>query len=502
MPTKTIAPAARKGSRTAPGATSTPKKSVFAGGFGRKALLWGAFLAAAATLGMWGVLNHPWYKERVYAPMPLNQLVSLKERYPNDPTLLYFLGKRLNEQNRLLEAIPILERAASLDSGSPRVREEWAHAQVGSGRLNDAYKQLKEFVQSHPESAQGHLLLGKFYLSAQRDERARKELEAAARLEPTSGEIWYFLARARFVADPNAARDAIQKSVALAPDNADAYLTQAAILTRRGTAFEVRGAYQKALALAPKRADINQLYAQWLLTHLSEKDDLDMAERCARIAAQSEPNDGEAQLTLGRALSRNGKFSEAVTPLEKAFQFLPNDPFVARELSQVFEKIQQLALAEKAQREYVSRLAYKTEVDRLLGDITLHPKDFSLHRQLAALYGKHGEVQKCLTYAAAGRQSSLDAPDALTAAAEALASGGHYPPALAFAQRAADLQPDKAATQEVLADVLMRSGRLTEGMAAYEKTQQLDPARVPSIRAKLQRLYAEKSQKPQGGTTK
>src|SRR5580704_2559787 len=83
--------------------------------------LWGLFLVLSGTVGVWGVLNHPWYKERLYAPMPLSRLVHLKAQSPDDPVLLYYRGKRLNEQGRQTEAISVLEHAASLDGSSPRI---------------------------------------------------------------------------------------------------------------------------------------------------------------------------------------------------------------------------------------------------------------------------------------------------------------------------------------------------------------------------------------------
>src|SRR5579862_369964 len=180
--------------------------------------LWGLFLMLSVAVGIWGILHHPWYKERLYASMTLSRLLHLKAQSPDDPVLLYYLGKRLNEQSRETEAMPVLQHAAIIDGSSPRIREEWAHAQVASGNLLEAHEQLLEFVKDHPGSAQGRLLLGKLYLSEQYESRAQTELEQAAHLEPTSGEIWYFLARARFTADSCAAREAIQKSVALIPD--------------------------------------------------------------------------------------------------------------------------------------------------------------------------------------------------------------------------------------------------------------------------------------------
>src|SRR5262249_54539311 len=152
------------------------------------------------------------------ARMSLEDLQRERHGRMDDPVLLYYIGLRMNERRHFAEADPILRQAVGLDPESPRLRDEWARALLGSGLTTAAFGELKEYVGSHPNAAPAHLLLGKFYITQQSMRRAMEELERAVTLDPKLGEAWSYLAVAcEALEDIQGAQEAVGKAVALRP---------------------------------------------------------------------------------------------------------------------------------------------------------------------------------------------------------------------------------------------------------------------------------------------
>jgi tetratricopeptide (TPR) repeat protein len=115
---------------------------------------WGlSLLLGAATIGAVGLPYSDFYRERRLASLSLAQLVAEQQNKQNDPLYLYFLGRRLIEQGEHEKAAPVLEQAVGLNPQSSRTRDAWAQAQLGSGRVSEAFGQLKQFAGTNPQSA-------------------------------------------------------------------------------------------------------------------------------------------------------------------------------------------------------------------------------------------------------------------------------------------------------------------------------------------------------------
>jgi Flp pilus assembly protein TadD len=151
-------------------------------------------LLAIITLAViWALRHTPWYQEWHYARLSLPSLQRLRGDRTDDPRLLYHIGRRLNQQERFGEADPLLRIAVGLEPEEPRLRDEWARALLGSGRITAAFGQLREFAGKNPGSAQAHLLLGKFYFTQHSLPRALRSWKRQRRPMPTPprhGLIW------------------------------------------------------------------------------------------------------------------------------------------------------------------------------------------------------------------------------------------------------------------------------------------------------------------------
>src|SRR5260370_7688772 len=86
-------------------------------------------------------------------------------------------------------AAPLFDEALTLEPGSPSLLLDYARTALVLGDLAHAKTLATEFIQKYPgdreKLAQAHQVLGRTLLKLNRNQEARKELEAAVALDPT-----------------------------------------------------------------------------------------------------------------------------------------------------------------------------------------------------------------------------------------------------------------------------------------------------------------------------
>jgi tetratricopeptide (TPR) repeat protein len=476
----------------APSSTRPPKALT------RPALLGRAlFLLGALGVGLWGGFHHPKYREWHLARLSLLALEKERGGRMDDPVLLYYLGLRLNQQGRYREADPLLRQAVGLDPESPRCRDAWAQALLGSGLTTAAFGELREFAGIYPASAPAHLILGKFYVTQRSMTRAREELHRSLELDPASGEAWAYLSGAESdLGDQEAAREAAHKAVELRPGNAGDHLVYAALLAQADHGAEARREFVAAAHLDPGRSELHLEYSRWLLQHGTESGDGGLAEAEAQRAVALAPQDAGAQAALGQALLRNGREAEAIAPLTQAATLAPDDPASALALAQICRRLNRSKEADAWQRTYLERQSYAAEQHRLWEKIRIDPHDSAAHSQLAHLLGRHGDVEGAVRHHSMALHCAPDAPPALTAAANDLIEGGHAAAALPLAQRAVGIASANPAAHEALAGALLGTGQDKPALQEYTKAASWMPDRVPLYRKRLAQAAAERAAHP------
>ena len=119
-----------------------------------------------------------------YARMSLPEQLRLQEQYVNDPVFLYHLCRKLNAQGQFAAAQPFAERAVGLDPDDAPTRDEWTKAMMGTGQATQAYAQLKQYLASHPKSADAHFLVARYFVTQDKIIQAQKLLEETVALDP------------------------------------------------------------------------------------------------------------------------------------------------------------------------------------------------------------------------------------------------------------------------------------------------------------------------------
>jgi Flp pilus assembly protein TadD len=389
-----------------------------------------AVLAVGALLvGAIGIPYTEWWRESRLRAAPLEQLQQSAKTA--DPIGLYWLGQRLNEQERYHEAAPVLERAAQADPASPRIRDAWAQSLLASGKVAEAMAQLKQFAASRPNDAAPQFLLGKMHNTLGAEALAQTALEKAVALNPNDVETLTLLGDVLLRREHT--KEAIvylQRARALEAKNAlvAQSLGRALALTDAGQAEKL---FSEAATLAPQNADIRRENAAFLYKHGKP----DKAETEARATLALVPQDPQATLVLGRCLLDRKAFKEAEPVLESAVKLAPYDPVASFALFRLYERTGEIQKAATMKQRYFKNQEIAAQERRLLDALLVKQTDPQTNLAMANHEAKLGKVENSIRYRAIALRATLDNPAVLQATADALEANGYPSAAQAVRQR-------------------------------------------------------------------
>jgi tetratricopeptide (TPR) repeat protein len=308
------------------------------------------------------------------------------------------LGAVLSRLGRQDEAIASYESALRIDPGLTQILINLGIACFRAGQFARAVESLERFSSVYPDSPQAQGLLGLALVELGRDAEAAPRLEAALPAAGDDPAILYALGLAylrldrpefRRMADRLAATAAGtglsilltgQSSLAKADyDKAVAELSEAVRLNPElprvhyslGLSLLMLRKHRTAIAsfeneLARKPRDFWSLYYLAYL-HEAENDD-GVAARYLDAAMAIEPKSPEVNTLLGKILFKQGKFAEAVLPLERAVAGgeAPSDTHYL--LARVYQKLgrRKEAAREFAETERLKGKRLESERTRLL----------------------------------------------------------------------------------------------------------------------------------------
>lgn len=378
-------------------------------------LAFGLLLVAALTIPY----NDAW-RDKSYQKLSLAELADNAAAHPTDPLVLFWYGRRLNDEGRVQEARTVLEQAAHLAPDTTRIRDQWAQTQLVTGQVGEAYSQLKQFAVTHPQDAEAHLLLGKLHFTLGADRLAEESLRTATRLAPEETEAWALLGDLYQRNNRNAeAVEALQTSLRLQPNRAGA---QAALghLLAENDPKSANAALQRAVTLDPANAEYHREWADILHRQGNNEQAEVQAREALRLAAQ----DAEAHLILGQCLLARNQLDEAERSLIQAADLSPFAPQPALELQRLYGRLQNKIKAEEWARRYSDRQAVASE-GRALSELLLqNPRSAALHHKMAKHQALLGNVEACVSHTARALGAPPDAPAVVSAVAAQLRAVG------------------------------------------------------------------------------
>jgi tetratricopeptide (TPR) repeat protein len=438
-------------------------------------------VVAGATLAVCALPYTAFVRNARFARLSLEEQLRQQEQHFNDPLFLYHFGRNLNARQRFKEALPVLERAVGLDPEYAASRDEWARAQLGCGRVSDAYVQLRQFVGTHPKSAAAHFLMGKFYVTQENLHPARHALETTVTLDSNQPEAWSLLAHVRIkMGNGGGAREALESAIRLRPDAADDHL-QLGVLFSNSDPGRARREFTRALELAPNSAVCHRQYGRFLL----DRGEVVLAEQEARRAIELDGGDSFAAFLLGRCLVEQKQPEAALPYLRQAAALAPADPLPADILRRAYRTLGDRDNQQHWEARYKTLTQYAAECRRLKNVTSASPEDSGAHRRLAAALARTGDVNGCVREHAFAGKTTPDSVKALSAAARDLDRAGYSAQALPLirqALRGAQQSPDAF---ETLGDILVHLGRLHEAAIQYDRIRDWRAEKRPLYRKRL-----------------
>jgi tetratricopeptide (TPR) repeat protein len=150
--------------------------------------------------------------------------------------------------------------------------------------------------------------------------------------------------------------EVIQLAQKTFPKNAQAHFYEGTVYDKMNKKAHMIKSMEKALQIDPDHVQAMN-YIAFSLAEMNEQ--LDRAEKLARLAVSKEKNDGFILDTLGWILFKRGNFKEALAYLEKAYELQPTVGIIAEHLGDTYEKVQKFE-----QAKVLFKKANELEVDQ------------------------------------------------------------------------------------------------------------------------------------------
>jgi tetratricopeptide (TPR) repeat protein len=252
------------------------------------------------------------------------------------------------------------------------------------GNVTDAEQLTRQYLQSHPASADGHFLLGLILFKQNKPKDSLAEYTEGAKYRDPSAydlevvslnyvligdymdadkwltksvgmdshnwQTWYYLGRTKY--NENRFAEAIQafeQCLKLSPENVKAQDNLGLSYAGLGRPQDAEAAYRKAISWQAQLLEQNPGPYLNLGILLVEQNHPEQALEYLQRAVQISPDDPKGHENLGRAYERLNQLSNAQPELEKAVAAKPDDPALHYVLGQIYKRE---GLSEKAKVEF------------------------------------------------------------------------------------------------------------------------------------------------------
>jgi tetratricopeptide (TPR) repeat protein len=416
-----------------------------------------------------------------------NLLTRAAQARPDEAVLLDGLGRLLERQGRLEEAIAYLRAARAL---RPQLGVALGMALAKAGREAEGEGVLRDLLRRQPDNPE---LL--FYLGiALREEKKLDEAVAAWRkaveLKPDLAVAFYNLGNVLHEQKKlDGAVAAYRKAIALKPSYREAYNNLGIALVGLNKVDEAVAAFQKASEIVPQDASpYNNLGLA-----LREQKKLGEAIAAFQKAIALQPDYAQAYNNLGITLAEQKQLGAAVAAFRKAISFHPEYPRAHYNLGNVLQEQKKLDEAVAAYQKAIAlrpdyREAYNSLGNALVGlnkleeAVAAYRKATEIDPHDASLYINLGialREQKKLDEAVAAYRKAIalqpDYAQAYNNLGTALAQQKKLDEAVAAYRKAVALQPGNALAHYNLGLTLQEQKKLEEAVAAFRDGARLRP---------------------------
>ena len=303
------------------------------------------------------------------------------QRAPRNPEALCLFGIAQLASGNAQRALPLLEQAASSQTGYGLALEHLGLAHLMLGRFVDAERALRSAAALPSAPPSVHMRLGMSLLQQRREQEALPSLQAAVRAAPDDPDCHLNLAHAYAQAgEPGAAHDHLDAVLKLDPghvearfnlgvlalqrdelDSAqrwfesvierspryvDALINLGVVLQRQSQPDAAADRFRRALEMAPRHALANKNLADVLVTGGQPEE----ARELYLAALRASPGLVEAREGLAAACLALGRYREAIAALNEVVRLDPAHRYAWGTLADAHFQCGELADAESAAR--------------------------------------------------------------------------------------------------------------------------------------------------------
>lgn len=253
-----------------------------------------------------------------------------------------------------------------------------ARSHLQAGEIAESESILRTFIDTHPENADGHFLIGYVLFREQKPKESLAAFTAGAKFRrPRADELKIVAADYVMLSDYIDADKWFSQVVAEAPGDSDAWYLLGRTKYNESQYQSAIDALQHALTLRPKYVEAeNNIGLAW-----KELDDRGKASAAFQNAIDwqgDSPVDAQPFLNLGTLLAESGDYEPAIADLNKAASLAPQNPAVHEELGKVYQSMNKLAQAQ-------------SELEQA---VALAPDTSSLHYKLGQIYRREGQIDR------------------------------------------------------------------------------------------------------------
>jgi tetratricopeptide (TPR) repeat protein len=263
------------------------------------------------------------------------------------------------------QAAPLFDEALILQSNSPSLLLDYARTALALGDLAHAKTLATEFIQKFPRDreklAEAHQLLGRTLLKLNRNQEARKELEAAVALDPTFPNGYDLAVACLDLGDEKCAVQLFTEMEKSFGDTAEIHVAFGRAYADSDFQPHAITEFRRAIEENPRLPGAHYLVAAVLLATGDNETHAEDAETELKKELAISPRDATTYTALGKIAVTRHNYPEAETYLKKAISLGPPGPDAYLYLGQVYFDTNRFADAEAALRQCID---LSTDVSR------------------------------------------------------------------------------------------------------------------------------------------
>jgi tetratricopeptide (TPR) repeat protein len=237
-------------------------------------------------------------------------------------------ARRLQNEGDYPRAIALLEdhlseETVGADGDEARALLAWLYTMTGKREL--AVTTYRSLLSRHPEAADLHNSLGALLFKERELEEAKRELETAVSLDPSLVMAHYNLGLLKFEqGELEGAAGSFERAIELDPDNTHYHFSLARAYRASYRFAEAAGAFRAGLALSPP-PDVARPARLELALTLKHDGRLEDSETELRNLLSADAADGEALFQLGRLYLAMSRYPEAEEVFRKLTRVSPEN---------------------------------------------------------------------------------------------------------------------------------------------------------------------------------